>query len=721
MDRFGGPRGFKIAESALKPADTQGLFFCFLTVFIGVNCFPYSGHLISQNTIQQILARLDIIDVIGGFVKLKKRGANYLGLCPFHNEKTPSFTVSPTKELYKCFGCGKSGNTISFIMEHEKYSYVEALKWLANRYGIEIEETFQSDEQRQQMQAADSLFIINSFAQQFFTRMLFETEEGQDIGLSYLKERGFREDIIRKFQLGYSPEQRDAFTREAIAKQYNAEMLVKAGLSANRNDQLVDNYRGRVIFPVHNHSGKVLGFGARILKSNDKAPKYINTPENEIYVKSKILYGSYFARQAIDKADECLLVEGYTDVVSLHQAGIENVVASGGTSLTPDQLRLIRKYTSNLTIIYDGDAAGVKAALRGLDLALEEGLNVKLVLIPDKEDPDSYVNKVGASAFREFIQKNKKDFILFQIEVALKDVGNDSIKKSEVVNRAAETISRINKAEDFTRQQDYIKQCAEILKIDEAGMHSLVNKYIRDRIATQERRLPFEEAKLAEENARQAETGNYDDTTYNLLFKDELQEREVARILLEYGIKKYNEEKRVAEYIFEEMVDESLVDNPDVIRLIAVFKELLQNSPETANKSFFIYHPDSKLSAFAVSLLNFPYEESEQWKKEYSQSSGFQRSLFEQPYEDFISTLAKDNEDKLLNYLKIDEDRTSEEVDSAINYLKLRKIKRMILENQLDLEKEHTPEEYMVLNQTHLHLKQMEIELTRKMGTVIIR
>lgn len=677
--------------------------------------------MISQNTIQQILARLDIIDVVGGFVKLKKRGSNYLGLCPFHNEKTPSFTVSPTKELYKCFGCGKSGNTISFVMEHEKYSYVEALKWLANRYGIEIEETYQSDEQRQQVQVAESLYIVNSFAQQFFTRMLFDTEEGQDIGLSYLKERGFREEIIKKFQLGYSPEQRDAFTKEALAQQYNAEVLLKAGLVNNRNDQLNDNYRGRVIFPIHNHSGKVLGFGARILKSNDKAPKYINTPENEIYVKSKILYGSYFARTAIDKADECLLVEGYTDVVSLHQAGIENVVASGGTSLTPDQLRLIRKYTNNLTIIYDGDAAGVKAALRGLDLALEEGLNVKLVLIPDKEDPDSYVNKVGALAFRDFIAKNKKDFILFQLEVALKDAGGDASKKAEVVNRAAETISRINKAEDFTKQQDYVKQTAEILKIDEAGMHALVNKFIRDRIATQERRLPFEEAKLAEENARQAEATSYDDATFNLLFKDELQEKEVARILLEYGIRKYDDQRRVAEYIFDEMVDESLVDNTEVIQLIAAFKELLVNNPESAGSSYFIHHPDTKLSAFAVSLLNFPYEESEQWKREYSQSTGFQQSLFQQSYEDFIRTVAKDNEDELYRFLKIDEDRTNEEVESAVNYLKLRKIKRMLLENQVDMEKEHTPEEYQVLHQTHLHLKEMEMELTKKMGAVIIR
>ncbi len=677
--------------------------------------------MISPNTIQQIMGRTDILDVVGSFVKLKRRGSNYLGLCPFHNEKTPSFTVSPSKEIYKCFGCGKSGNTISFVMEHEKYSYVEALKWLANRYGIEIEETFVSDEQRQQLQVADSLYIINNFAQQFFSRMLFETEEGQDIGLAYFKERGFREEIIRKFQLGYSPEQRDAFTREALAKQFNPELLVKSGLVANRNEQLMDNYRGRVIFPVHNHSGKVLGFGARILKTNEKAPKYINTPENELYIKSKILYGSYFARQAIDKADECLLVEGYTDVVSLHQAGIENVVASGGTSLTPDQLRLIRKYTNNLTIIYDGDAAGIKAALRGLDLALEEGLNVKLVLIPDKEDPDSYVNKVGAAAFTQFIQKNKKDFILFQLEVALADAGSDSVKKSEVVNRMAETIARINKAEDFTRQQDYIKQCAQLLKIDEGGLHALVNKFIRDRVTSMERKQPFEEQKQFEQNAQQGAESNFDDSTFNLLFKDDLQEREVARIILEYGIKKWDDQKLVGEYILEEMVDESLLDNKEVIRLIAVFRELLQRQPEQASRSYFIHHPDSNLSAFAVSLLNFPYEESEHWRSEFSQSSGYQKSLFEQSYEDFIRTVSPDNNDELLRFLKIGEDKTNEQVESAVNYLKLRKIKRMLLENQLDLEKEHTPEEFSMLHQTHEHLKQMEIELTRKMGTVIIR
>ena len=693
--------------------------------------------MISQNTIQQILGRIDIIDVVGGFVKLKKRGTNYLGLCPFHNERTPSFTVSPSKEIYKCFGCGKSGNTISFLMEHEKYSYVDSLRWLANRYGIEIEESFATDEQRQQMQVADSLYIINNFAQQFFSKILFDTEEGRDIGLSYLKERGFREDIIKKFQLGYNPEARDSFTKAAIAAQYNTELLLKTGLVANRNDQLMDNYRGRIIFPVHNHSGKVLGFGARILKTNDKAPKYINTPENEIYVKSKILYGSYFARMAIDKADECLLVEGYTDVISLHQSGIENVVASGGTSLTQDQLRLIRKYTNNLTIIYDGDAAGIKAALRGLDLALEEGLNVKLVLIPDKEDPDSYVNKVGASAFNEFVRSNRKDFILFQLEVALKDAGSDSTKKSEVVNSIAETISKINKAEDFTKQQDYIKQCSEILKIDEGGLHALVNKFIRNKISTQEKALPFEEAKSREENAQKAAATDYDDATFNLLFKDELQEKEFARVLLEHGNKKWNEGV-VAEFMLDEILDDGLFDNADVLRLIGELKKVLEKNKTNLDKNLFIYHNDTKISSFAVSLLNFPYEASEHWKREFSSSTGYQQKLFDQSYEDFIRIISPENEPELMKFLKMDEDKTHIEVESTIAYLKLKKIKRMILENQNDLEKTHTKQEFEILKKTqehlnkmetemievvktHEHLKQLEMGITNKLGTTIIK
>ena len=676
--------------------------------------------MISPSTIQEIIAKTDIVDVVGSFVKLKRRGSNLLGLCPFHNEKTPSFIVSPAKEIYKCFGCGKSGNTISFVMEHEKYSYPEALKWLANRYGVEIEESYLNDEQKQQLQTADSLFIINQFAQEFFSKTLFDTEEGQDIGLAYFKERGFREDLIKKFQLGYSPEAKEAFTKEALAKQFNPELLIRSGLVVNRYDQLSDNYRGRVIFPIHNHSGKVLGFGARILKTSEKAPKYINTPENEIYLKSKILYGSYFARQAIDKANECLLVEGYTDVLSLHQAGIENVVASGGTALTPDQLRLVKKYTSNLTIIYDGDAAGVKAALRGLDLALEEGLQVKLVLIPDNEDPDSYVNKVGPAAFIDFIQKNKKDVVLFQLEVALKDAGTDSAKKAAVVNRVAESISRINKAEDFTKQQDYIKQCSEILKIDEAGLHALVNKFIRDRIANNEKKLPLDEAKHFEENSKKASDSNFDEATYNLIFKDELQEKEVARILLEFGHRKWNEELLVAEYVIEEMSDESLIENQMVSQLVKHFKEKII-SGDIPKSGFFIHHPNQQLSSFAVSLLQFPYEESVHWKMNFNQATGFQQALFNQSYEDFKSTINPENNEKLLSFLNSEEDKTNEAVASAVLYLKLRKIKRMLLENQQDMEKEHSTEELLILIQTHDHLKQMEIALTKQIGAVIVR
>ena len=673
--------------------------------------------MISQNTIQEILGRIDILDVVGEFVKLKKRGANYLGLCPFHNEKTPSFTVSPSKEIYKCFGCGKSGNTISFIMEHEKYSYVEALKWIANKYGIEVEETYVSDEQREHIQTADSLFIINNFAEQFFSEQLFKTEEGREIGLSYFKERGFREGIIEKFRLGYSPEKRDAFTSEALSKQYNKDLLLKTGLIAERNGQLVDNYRGRIIFPIHNHSGKVLGFGARILKTTDKAPKYINTPENEIYVKSKILYGSYFARTAIDKADECLLVEGYTDVVSLHQAGIENVVASGGTSLTVDQLRLIKKYTNNLTIVYDGDNAGIKAALRGLDLALEEGLNVKLVLIPDNEDPDSYVNKVGASAFTEFVQKNKKDFILFQLELSLKDAKDDPVKKSEIVNKIAESISRVNKAEDFTKQQDYIKQSAQLLKVDEAGLHALVNKYIRDKVTAQERKQTFETADK-KSNAEVAEASNFEDSTYELLFQDKLQERELARILLEFGNKKWSENELVAEYVFNE-IDDVDIDDAEVSKLLHEIKELLRHDPQKLQDKYFIYHPDKNISTLTVSLLNYPYEESPRWLKEMGLDMGYQKNLFQQDYQNFLQTISQGNEEQLNKFKLISEDRTPQKVISAIYYLKLKKVKRMILENQNDADDFNANYKQNIFVQNAL--KEMERSITKELGSVIIQ
>jgi DNA primase len=646
--------------------------------------------MISQQTIQQILSRIDIIEIVGGFVKLKKRGANYLGLCPFHNEKTPSFTVSPAKEIYKCFGCGRSGNTISFLMELEKYSYAEALRWLAARYNVEVEEKELSPELRLQQQTADSLHIINGFAQKFFAEALFSSEEGQDIGLSYLKERGFNEDTIRKFQIGYNSEQRDAFARAAVAAQYNPEYLQKTGLVTLRDDRLVDNYRGRIIFPVHNQTGKVIGFGARIIKTNDRAPKYINTPENEIYVKSKILYGSWLARQAIDKQDECLLVEGYTDVVSLHQAGIENVVASGGTSLTIDQLRLIKKYTNHLTIIYDGDGAGIKAALRGLDMALEESLDVRLVLIPDKEDPDSYVRKLGAAAFRDFIATNKKDFILFQLEVALKDAGADSNKKAAVVNQVAETIARINKTEDFTRQQDYIRQSAEMLRIEETGLHALVNKFIRDRIAKQENKTAAQR-QATEQDAAQAAAPPPDDESINLFFRHEQNERGMIRDLLDYGLRPWDEQTLVADYILAEAVNLiDLIDNKPLLKILDIYKVWYEQGLEPTAKHF-LYHEDQELSALAVSIMDLNYEISPNWKDH------FEGKIF--------------SPDELYK----------ENVLSTMRYLKLRKIKRLMEENQQDWAKPHSDEELRMLMQTHQHLKEMERALLQDLGTVIVK
>ncbi len=643
--------------------------------------------MISPNTIQQITSRIDIIDVVGEFVKLKKRGTNYLGLCPFHNEKGPSFTVSPAKEIYKCFGCGKSGNTITFLMEHEKYNYVEALRWLAARYNIEVEETETSPEQKLLVQTADSLHIINNFAKQFFIDSLFKTDDGKAIALSYLKERGFREEVLEKFQVGYNPDSRNQLTTALLSNQFNKELLPKTGLvSLRNNDELVDNYRGRIIFPIHNNSGKVIGFGARVIGKSDRAPKYINTPENEIYSKSKVLYGSYFARTAIDKADECLLVEGYTDVVSLHQAGIENVVASGGTSLTTDQLRLIKKYTNNLTIIYDGDSAGVKAALRGLDMALEESLNVRLVLIPDNEDPDSYVNKVGAKAFNEFVAASKKDFIIFQLEVMLQEAGKDVTKKSEVVNQIAETLSKINKAEDFTKQQDYIRQCAGLLRIDELGLTNLVNKYKRDKITKDEKRAATDEAiHLQQQAAEQPE----DVLDTQLLFnQDEAYERNILRVLLEYGLLAWDENSTMADYIFSEL-EEFHFDNPDLEKLYEEYKVWYLQGLEPSSKTM-LYHNDEMIRTLIVSLSVNQYELSQKW-------------------------------DEVLETMNIvNRDISHDDVLKSVNFYKLRKIKKMIEENQRDIENA-AYDDFKLLLEVHKHLKEMEGALTKQLGTVIIK
>lgn len=431
--------------------------------------------MIDQATIDRIIDAAQVVDVVSQFVTLKRKGINYVGLCPFHEDRTPSFYVSPSKNICKCFACGEGGTAVHFIMKHEQLSYFDALRYLAKKYNIEIQERELTDEQKQAYNERESLFILNDFARNHFVKTLHEHIEGKSVGLSYFKERGFREDIIQKFQLGYSLEQRDSLTQEAIRNGYKEEFLVKTGLTikSESNGALIDRFRGRVIFPVHTLSGKVVAFGGRILKKAENTGKYVNSPESEIYHKGSELYGIYFAKQAITKADCCYLVEGYTDVISMHQAGIENVVASSGTALTHGQIRLIHRFTEYVTILYDGDAAGIKAALRGIDLLLEEGMKIKVVLLPDGEDPDSFARKQNAESLTKYVQEHEVDFIRFKTQLLLDDAGNDPIKRATLIS---DIVSSIAVIPDNIIRSVYIKDCSILLNIDERILIQEVNK-----------------------------------------------------------------------------------------------------------------------------------------------------------------------------------------------------------------------------------------------------
>ena len=430
--------------------------------------------MIDQPTIDRILDTANIVDVVSEFVTLRKRGINYVGLCPFHSDKTPSFYVSPAKNICKCFACGEGGTAVHFIMKHEQLNYFDALRYLAKKYNIEIQERELSDKEKQRRSDRESMLIVNSWAQQYFSTQLYEHVEGKTVGLRYFAERGFREDTIRKFQLGYSLDQRDALYKAAIKNGYKKEFLEKTGLViAYDNGGVNDRFRGRVIFPVHTLSGKVVAFGGRVLKKDEKTAKYVNSPESEIYHKSNELYGIYFAKQSMVKEDRCFLVEGYTDVISMHQAGIENVVASSGTALTQGQIRLIHRFTNNITVLYDGDAAGIKAALRGIDLLLEDGMNVKVVLLPDGEDPDSFARKHNASQFAEFIKQSETDFIRFKTRLLLDDAGNDPIKRSSLITDIIRTVAIIP---DNIARSIYIRECSAMMEIDEQVLLNEVNK-----------------------------------------------------------------------------------------------------------------------------------------------------------------------------------------------------------------------------------------------------
>lgn len=505
--------------------------------------------MITKDTIRKIIDTVQILEVVGDFVNLKRSGSIFKGNCPFHQEKTPSFVVNPNKNIFKCFGCGKGGDAVNFIMEHEKMSYPEALKYLANKYNIEVEETYTQTEESKAVQAhADSLYIVLGFAAKYYNEQLLNTEQGKAIALSYCLERGLSHDVIEKFQIGYAPDSYDAFLNTATENSYNIEILLNAGLIRDKNNKKYDFFRDRLMFPIHNVSGKVVAFGGRILKKAENQPKYINTAETEVYHKSQTLYGIFHAKEFIRKQDECILVEGYTDVIALHQAGIKNAVASSGTALTREQVQLIKRFTQNIIILYDGDAAGVNAAMRGLDIVLEIGLNVKIVVLPEAEDPDSFVRNHGTATAMEYIQNNQNDFILFKASRGIDEVSNDPIRKTEIIRDIVKSIALV---QDNIKRQLYVKECARIVDIDEQTLNIEINKIKTQQLKKQDEWNNEDVDTIAStqliEKEKQA-TKSKAPTFY-------YQEQDIIRVLLEHADKEMTEDENVGVFVLSELVD----------------------------------------------------------------------------------------------------------------------------------------------------------------------
>ncbi len=505
--------------SGLKDAET----FLKLCTFGNTEIFC---ALISKSSIDTVFETARVEEVIGDFVQLKRAGSNYKGLSPFSNERSPSFMVSPAKQIWKDFSSGKGGNAVAFLMEHEHFTYPEAIRYLAKKYNIELEETEQTQEDKAQADARESMFLVSEFARDYFHQTLLQTEEGKAIGLSYFRERGFSDESIKKFSLGYSPEQRDAFSKEAVSKAYQQTFLESVGLSIVREDgSLLDRFRGRVMFPIHSMSGRVLGFGGRILGNDKKVAKYLNSPESEIYHKSKVLYGIFQAKQAIAKQDNCYLVEGYTDVIQFHQSGIENVVASSGTALTPDQIRLVNRLTKNITVLYDGDAAGLRASIRGIDLILEEGMNVRVCTFPEGEDPDSFARKNSYDDLVAYLEQNAKDFIQFKASLLMKEANNDPIKKADLIR---DMVASISKIPDRIKREIYIQECARIMDISEQVLVSTLAQLVQKDLSEAGKKMRQEQKAFEVVKNETPEQVASVDVLYEL-------ERKIIEILLLYG------------------------------------------------------------------------------------------------------------------------------------------------------------------------------------------
>lgn len=610
--------------------------------------------MIDHSTIDRIMNAAEISEVVSDFVSLKKRGVNLIGLCPFHNEKTPSFTVSASKGIYKCFGCGKGGNSVNFLMEHEHISYPEALKTLAKKYHIEVEEKEETAEELQQKNERESMMVVASFAQKHFTRNLVDSEEGLAVGMSYFKERGYRREIIDLFQLGYSFEARDGFTKDALKNGYKLPFLTKTGLSIESGERVFDRFAGRVIFPIHSLSGRIIGFGGRTLRSDKKVAKYLNSPESEIYHKSNTLYGIYYAKNSIAKADKCFLVEGYTDVLSMHQSGVENVVASSGTSLTEDQVRMIRRFSKNVSIIYDGDEAGLKASLRGIDIILEQGMHVRVVPLPEGEDPDSFAKGRSSSELLAFIEKNEQDFISFKAKLLSKDTGNDPVKKANMITEVVRSVAVIP---DRIERSLFLAECSRILSIEENLLFAEAARIRRRRWEQNRRKGSYAQYTKAPQQVQQTENKQ-------LIYYPE--EKEIIRLMMTFG----------NEVITE--IQSSPKEDPVPVTVIGFFLQEFESDPldfqsdiygkmfDVVQKNWgkegfhfqnsLINHSDPAISHEAVNLLSVGYELSK-----IHQKGGA--------------------------YIQTEESKLKEDVPESIIAFRSRQVKRLVADIEKEIER----------------------------------
>lgn len=658
--------------------------------------------MIYQDTINKIMDTARIEEVVGDFVSLKKRGTSLIGNCPFHNEKTPSFHVSVTKGIYKCFGCGKGGDAVHFIMDHEKYSYPEALKYLAQKYNIEVEEKEQSPQDVEANNARESLYVVSQYAANYFASELWTGEQGRAIGLSYFKERGFREDIIKKFELGYSPDQWDALILSAKAAGHKEEYLERTGLSVhNDKGKVYDRFRGRVMFPIHNFTGRVIGFGGRTLKTDKNVPKYVNSPESEIYHKSNVLYGLFQAKKAIREADNCYLVEGYADVLSVHQAGVENVVASSGTSLTVEQIRLIGRFTQNVTILYDGDAAGIKASLRGLDMILEEGLNVKVVNFPDGHDPDSYMHKVGAGAFKIYIENNRKDFILYKADILLKEAGNDPIKRAGIIRDIVESIAKIP---DDIKASVFIRECSRLLQVEERMLLTELNKMK----SAKAKKGGAQQYPSSKQQFSPGYSGTPDGPPDNLFDDnaqpdlpeiedspdtDLLQEHEIVRLLLAFGHELVSwdniDNMYIGSFIMQNLSDVTFED--EVCKLIIEnYKEEIENGHlPVANQ--FIKNENRTIADLAITLSTSPYQLSENWYNKHQ------------------------------IYVRDETVNLKATILGGLFHLKKRKVDRILLGLLQEIKVENDPVNQEILMQRYAYIKNVEREISKFLGSVVLK